>query len=289
MSLTVREVLEAGVSSLRTISPSAHLDAALLFCHVSKLTRIQCISRSEEEVSHEVIHSFQELLTRRARGEPVAYILGAKEFFGAVFEVNPAVLIPRPDTEVLVERAFSIIDSLNGRAEVLDLGTGSGCIPIVLAIRAKKRGESFRAVAVDVSEDALTTAKRNALRHGVGELITFMKSDWFSGIPPKKRFDLIVSNPPYIAISDTSVSPETSFEPKGALYSGSQGLDALTEILGSAHQHLTSHGSLLCEIGYDQQHLLRQLLQGRVGEYYRTPTFYKDLAGHDRVLELAAK
>ena len=186
------------------------------------------------------------MLTRRLGGEPVAYILGEREFYGLVFEVAPAVLIPRPETELLVELALERIPE-GAAARVLDLGTGTGCVAITLA----KLRPTARVIATDLSQEALSVAARNARSHEVVNL-ELRPGDWFEPVAGE-QFDVIVSNPPYVAAGDPHLAQgDLRYEPGLALASGSDGQEALRIIVAKAVRHLLSSGSLLVEHGYDQ-------------------------------------
>ena len=195
---------------------------------------------------------FSALVARRAAGEPVAYLLGRREFYGRDFAVSPAVLIPRPETELLVEVALAAVA---GRANprILDLGTGSGCIAITLALELP----GAEVTAVDISAAALAVARSNAERLGAG--LRCLQSEWFAALGGE-RFDLIVSNPPYIAAGDRHLAEgDLRFEPPIALACGRDGLDAIRHILASAADHLEPGGTLHLEHGYDQADAVAEL------------------------------
>jgi len=194
------------------------------------------------------------LTERRAAGEPVAYLLGHREFYGRSFGVTPDVLIPRPETELLVELASEKVDA--GRtAAILDLGTGSGCLAITLALELPRA----RLTAVDVSPAALAVARSNAER--LGARAAFVASDWFAALPAQ-RFDLIVANPPYVAAGDPHLTEgDLRFEPLGALTDHADGLAAIRRIVAEAPRWLGVGGWLLLEHGYDQQAAVRSLLE----------------------------
>jgi release factor glutamine methyltransferase len=194
-------------------------------------------------------------LQRRLMGEPVAYLLGYREFFGLNFKVSPAVLIPRPETELLVELALERIPESQA-ASILDLGTGSGCIAITLA-RLRPRA---RIVATDISIQALAIATENAAQHDV-QHIEFREGSWFDPVEGE-RFDLVVSNPPYVVEHDAHLSQgDLRFEPYGALVAGSDGFAMLRNIVQSAPKHLRDAGSLILEHGFDQALAVRSLLE----------------------------
>ena len=210
---------------------------------------------------------FLAMAARRAAGEPVAYILGRKEFYGIELAVNPAVLVPRPETELLVELALE-----RQFSSVVDLGTGSGAIALAL----KKHRPAATVIAVEASAAALVVAKRNASRYNLE--IDFRHGRWFEPLAGE-RFDLIVSNPPYVAIGDPHLR-DLGYEPQGALLAGADGLDAIREIAGRAPRHLHEGGMLLVEHGAGQDGAVRDLLAAAGLEDPRT---WPDLAGIPRV------
>lgn len=218
--------------------------------------------------------TFSVLLTRRQAGEPVAYLLGEREFFGLSFTVTREVLIPRPDTETLVEVALQRIPK-KASCRVLDLGTGSGAIAIAIAAN---RPEAF-VKAVDLSESALEIARQNARLLGTGN-VECQASHWFSALAGE-RFEVIVSNPPYIAAGDPHLTQgDLRFEPSSALASGPDGLDDIRAIIRATRQHLTAGGWLLLEHGYDQAERVAQLLKE---SGFSEVASHPDLAGVMRV------
>lgn len=273
---TVRELLSAGITELNGTSTTPRLDAELLLSFVTGLQRIRFIADPELVVEPTIESRYRELLGRRRQYEPIAYILGVKEFFGLDFEVSPAVLVPRPETEILVETALKSVAADTVR--FLDLGTGSGCVAVALAHALQKEGRTVRGVAVDASTEALRVAERNIARHGLTERIELRCSDWFSAIQELERFDLIVSNPPYIAPGDTAISLELHHEPPSALYAEEGGLRDLRLILRRGQDFLSPGGVIVCEFGSNQRDALGTLAEGL--------DFFTDLAGFDRVVRL---
>jgi len=214
-------------------------------------------------------------LQRRLSGEPIAYILGQREFYGLEFTVSPAVLIPRPETELLVELALERIPTRQP-TQVLDLGTGSGAIAVTLA---KLRPQAL-VTAVDVSPDALAIARHNAERLGISN-VRFIASDWFQGLAAHDRFELIVANPPYIAEDDPHLQQgDVRFEPNSALQSGAEGLDAIRLIAREARRFLSPNGWLLFEHGFDQPGACADIL---ASFGYANIHCQRDLAGQPRV------
>ncbi len=263
----------AGVSigALLKQSPLDALETRILICHALGLTRVQLITRSERTLTAPEAERLAALFGRRLRGEPIAYITGEREFYGIAFEVTPAVLIPRPETELLVELSLERLPP-NGR--LLDLGTGSGAIAIAVA----HARPDANVVALDASDAALEVARRNATRHGTQ--VQFVKSDWYAALEDT-RFDLIAANPPYIEKDDPHLSQgDLRFEPRTALTDHGDGLSALRSIVIGATARLTSGGWLLMEHGYDQAAAVRALLTDQGFDQVQS---WRDLAGIERV------
>jgi len=229
-------------------------DARALLRHALGVSDAYLIAHSAQVLTDAQSELCAALIARRSAGEPVAYIVGAREFFSLEFKVTPAVLIPRPETELLVEFALERIAS-NRRQRVLDLGTGSGCIAITIA----KHRPHAQVVAVDRSSAALEIARENAARHAVANL-ELAVSDWFGALAGQ-RYDLIVSNPPYVAAGDPHLTQgDLRFEPAAALAAGTDGLDGFRLIVASAPQYLSGGGWLAFEHGHDQAARCRELL-----------------------------
>jgi release factor glutamine methyltransferase len=244
-------------------------EARLLLARATGFSEASVLAHPERELPEEAEARFRGFAARRARGEPIAYILGEKEFYGLPLQVNPAVLIPRPETELLVELALS-----RRPASVLDLGTGSGAVALAL----KRHLPAARVVAVERSAAALAVAQRNALKLG-------LEVDWRHGLwyepVAGERFDLLVSNPPYVVEDDPHLGEgDVRFEPRSALVAGPDGLASLREIVALAPGHLNPGGWLLVEHGYDQDAAVRQLLDRAGLEAIHT---WPDLAGIARV------
>ncbi|MDA8093622.1 MAG: peptide chain release factor N(5)-glutamine methyltransferase [Betaproteobacteria bacterium] len=251
----------------------ARLEVQLLLGHVLQKPRSHLIAHGESPLEPPIAGPYEALLSRRLQGEPMAYILGRREFYGMELRLSPAVLIPRPDTETLVEAALSRVPPAT-RCAVLDLGTGSGAIALALALQ---RPQS-QVTASDISPDALRIAQANAHRLGVPN-VAWHLGDWFEGLGG--RFDLIVSNPPYIPARDPHLDRgDLRFEPPHALVSGPDGLEAIRRIIGQAHRHLGAGGSLMLEHGFDQAQRVRDLLAAHGFEDVCT---FPDLAGIERV------
>jgi release factor glutamine methyltransferase len=254
------------------------LDAQLLLSHRLGRPRSWLLAHVDERLDGADAQWLHDALAGRAGGEPLAYLLGEWEFGGRGFTVTPAVLIPRPETELLVEWALQVLAGplgLLGLPRLADLGTGSGVIAISLAAELARQRRDAIVVASDQSAAALAVATGNAARHGVD--VSFSEGDWWVPLAGR-RFDLVVSNPPYIARDDPHLTA-LGAEPLAALASGSDGLDALSIIVSGAPEHLQPHGWLLLEHGHDQGAAVRSLLE-RTG-FIHVET-RRDLAGLDR-------
>lgn len=234
----------------------ARIEAQVLLCEVlGKVSRAWLITHERDVLHPDKAATFKALLQRRLAGEPVAYLLGEREFFGLNFRVTPEVLIPRPDTEILVETALEHIPE-NASCRVLDMGVGSGAIAIAIA----KHRPLAQVIGIDRALGALTVARDNAAKLGVGN-VEFRESHWFSALAGE-IFDVIVSNPPYIAEADPHLSEgDLRFEPPSALAAGPEGLDDIREIVSEAPRHLTAGGWLMLEHGYDQAEQVAGLLR----------------------------
>jgi release factor glutamine methyltransferase len=251
--------------------PLPQLEVRMLLAHVTRLTRVQMITQSERSLSADEARQLDALCARRIAGEPIAYLIGEREFYGLTLQVDPAVLIPRPETELLVELALQHLPP-NGR--VLDMGTGSGAIAIAIA----HTRPDAAVWALDASLPALQLAQRNAERHRLQ--IRFLHSDWYAALG-NQDFDVIVSNPPYIVAGDRHLAEgDLRFEPLDALTDHADGLSALRAIGSQAGQHLSADGWLLMEHGYDQAQAVRTLL---AAAHFDKVQSWRDLAGIERV------
>lgn len=219
-------------------------EARALLAHRLQVTRERLVARPETTVAAADADAFMALARRRALGEPLAYVLGEKEFYGRAFEVTPDVLVPRPETELLVDLALERMRAVE-RPRVLDLGTGSGCVAVTLALECP----AAQVTATDRCEGALAIARGNAGR--LGAAIAFRSGDWYGALPAGATFDLIVSNPPYVAAGDPHLA-DLRFEPMRALTDGRDGLSCLQAIAAGAGKRLAPRGWLLVEHGYDQ-------------------------------------
>jgi release factor glutamine methyltransferase len=251
----------------------ARLEARILAAHAWHVDHAWLIAHDTAPLSDAHAAAFESLLAQRLEGVPIAYLVGTREFYGRPFLVSPDVLIPRPDTELLVERALACIPPDQAMA-VLDLGTGSGCIAITLALERPLA----RVTAVDRSPAALAMAQRNA--NILNAHVEFLTSDWFDALAGR-RFDLIVGNPPYIAAADPHLARgDVRFEPLSALAAGQDGLDDLRQLTRAARAHLRPGGVLLLEHGYDQSDAVQALLRENG---IRHPQSWADLSGILRV------
>lgn len=243
------------VSAALAASGLIPLEAKLLLGHALGQDRAWLAAHGDTPLSIEQRRRFEQLAQRRHRGEPIAYLVGWREFYGLVFEVTPDVLIPRPETELLVDFALERIAS-DVAMRVLDLGTGSGAVAVAIA----HTRPLARVTAVDVSPAALAVARRNAHRHAVAN-VEWLESDWFSSLAAE-RFELIVSNPPYVAAGDRHlVEGDLRFEPPAALTAGGDGLTAIRAIVAGAAAHLAEGGWIGIEHGYDQAAAVQALMR----------------------------
>jgi release factor glutamine methyltransferase len=264
---------------LRT-APLPPLEARILIGHVTRLSRMQLITQSEQVLSVEEIAQIKALFEQRLRGEPIAYLTGEREFYGLALKVTPAVLIPRPETELLVELA---LQKCPPQGRLLDMGTGSGAIALAVA----QQRPDLRVSALDVSAEALQIAQSNAQRHSLD--VNFIHSDWFAALDQNTcqdahqdaRYHVIVSNPPYIVAGDAHLTQgDLRFEPVDALTDHGDGLSALRILSKHAASYLTPHGYLLMEHGYDQAPAVRELL---MADGFEAVQSWRDLAGIERV------
>lgn len=261
--------------TLATVLKTAPLDPLenrILLCHALRLTRVQLITQSERRLDQAESDALKALFARRLRGEPIAYIVGLREFYGLDFRVTPDVLIPRPDTELLVELAM---ERLPTGGALLDMGTGSGAIAVSIA---HSRPDAV-VTALDASAAALAIARENAAAHQAR--VTLLESDWYGALAKDQRFAVIASNPPYIVEGDVHLSQgDLRFEPVDALTDHGDGLSDLRTIIDGAPAHLLAGGWLLMEHGYDQAVAVRALL---AGTGFTDVQSWRDLAGIERV------
>jgi release factor glutamine methyltransferase len=262
-------------------STSPRLDAEVLLAHACECQRIELYTTFDKEPSDTTKTAFRELVRRRAEGTPVAYLVGYKEFYAMTFEVNPDVLIPRPETEHLVVAALDCAKTMGGGPlGIVDVGTGSGAIAIAVA----KHLPTCSMTAIDKSCKALDVAKRNAEKHGVAERITFVESDLLEACPELEKFDMVLSNPPYISEAEFAQLPKTvrEFEPKLALVSGPDGGELIRQLLVQAYSRLKPGGYCIFEFSP----MLNKRLATLVSEGWDTPQVTKDLAGLARIVTI---
>jgi release factor glutamine methyltransferase len=261
------------IAAVQAGLPLDPLENRILLCHATGLTRVQLITQGDRPLSPDEAARLDDLVARRLRGEPIAYIVGRREFFGLDFQVGPAVLIPRPDTELIVELALERLPQ--GSARLLDMGTGSGAIAVAVA----HTRPDADVTALDVSPDALAVAQANAAANGAR--VRFLHSSWFDALDAAETFDVIASNPPYIAAGDDHLAQgDLRFEPAGALTDHADGLSALRTIIQGSPRHLVPGGWLLLEHGYDQAAAVRTLL---LDAGFAEVQSWQDLAGIERV------
>lgn len=274
-ALTVANVLWQATEQLQHAAENPKFESEILLCAILEKPRSHLRAHPEKKISATVAKDFQALVTQRAIGRPIAYLLGTREFWSRPFKVSCDTLIPRPETELLVEQTLAILPK--GRANrILDLGTGSGIIAITLLL---ERPENHL-TAIELSGPALTIARENARCLGALEL-TFLNGNWFEPLKPDDAFDVIVSNPPYIAENDPHLAQgDLVHEPALALASGPDGLFAIRHIIAGAPSHLKPGGTLLLEHGFDQADEIARLM---TNAGYRAIEQFKDLQGHTRV------
>ncbi|WP_404393672.1 peptide chain release factor N(5)-glutamine methyltransferase [Pseudoalteromonas phenolica] len=272
-NLTVAQAIAWATQTLRNTSDSPKLDAEVLLLHVLEKPKSYLFAWPEAELTDVQLSAFEKLIAERETGHPVAHLVGVREFWSLELEVNNSTLIPRPDTETLVEKALSL--DLPADTKMLDLGTGTGAIALSLA----SEQPNWQVTAVDYSEQAVALAKRNQQKLALNN-VTVMQSDWFSAVP-SQQFDLIVSNPPYIDELDEHLSQgDVRFEPKSALVAPDNGMADIKLIIEQARQYLAPNGYLLIEHGYQQALLLKEFFAQMA---YSNILTIKDMAGCDRV------
>ena len=255
------------------------MEAGSLLAHVLGRDRTFTIAHAKDALTDEQMGSFRGFVGRRAQGEPLQYLTGRQEFFKLEFEVTPDVLIPRPETEIIVETARELLRD-EARPFIADIGAGSGCIVISLLNELPEA----RAVATDISPAALRVARRNAERHGVVDRLTLLESDCFSALEPAGQFSLIASNPPYISDNErNAMQHEVLYEPAAALFAGSDGLAVIRRLLRDAPPFLQRDGYLVFEIGFGQHEAVRNLIDRHV---WKLVEIGEDLQGIPRTVVL---
>lgn len=272
-------------------SQSPRLDAEVLLAHARECQRIELYTAFADEPSDETKTAFREMVRRRSEGTPVAYLVGYKEFYSAVFEVNPDVLIPRPETEHLIVEALDRAKQLreerrddDARLRIADVGSGSGIIAISLA----KHLTNCHVTAIDISTTALAVTRRNADKHEIDEgRMSFVEGDLLTACSADEKFDLILSNPPYVSLDEFQQLDATvrEFEPQTALVSGPLGSEAIVRLLEQAPQHLAQDGWVIIEFSP----MLAERIDTWLPPGWQTPIITKDYAGHARIIALRRK
>jgi release factor glutamine methyltransferase len=275
--ITVATALTHATNRLRSSSPTARLDAEVLLAHALGWSRVQVLAALRDPLDQPAVAEFEQLVDRRLNLEPVAYLIGHREFYGLDMLVTPAVLVPRPETELLVELALQYT-RLYSAPRIADIGTGSGCIAIALAVHCP----TAQIIAVDLSPAALVVAQANCERHHVNEQIELLVGDLLQ--PVGQPVDLIVSNPPYTLLNEIDEGVRRH-EPHLALDGGADGLDLYRRLLADAPAKLSPGGMLLCEIGATQGAAVLALAHAVFPQ--ATCHIHRDLANHDRVLVIA--
>jgi len=278
--MTLRQAITNAAAELAAnpyLSEHAHRDAELLLLHILQISRVTLIAYPDRDLSSAQDALYQSAIRRRLQLEPIQYIIGEQEFYGLRLHVSPAVLIPRPETEHLIEAVLKLLPS-NQPVKLVDVGTGSGAIAIALSVHLPLAA----IIAVDLSLDSLAIAEQNAREHNVADRIQFLRSDLLAAIESQgPTFDAIVSNPPYIPESDrATLHPQVrEHEPAAALFAGETGLDIYRRLIPEALSALQPNGTLALEIGYGQQQSLGHLLTG-----WNDVTFVNDLQQIPRVV-----
>lgn len=289
MTTSIAEAILQGANKLRQAGVSeARREAGSLVAYVLVRDRSFILSHAEDAIGPEQLAQLHDKIQRRARGEPLQYITGRQEFFGLDFEVTSDVLIPRPETELLVETALKLLARRDAASFICDVGTGSGCVAITL-LHELRATPGTRALAIDISPAAIAVAKRNAMRHSVLDEIDFVISDCFTSLELRSvhqsSFDLIVSNPPYVEEEALAALQREvrDYEPKLALAAGVDGLMIIRRLLLDSGAFLKTGGHLLFEIGFNQSAAVEQLIDQNK---WRLLDIYKDLQGIPRTVAL---
>ncbi len=284
--MTIAEAILQGTNRLRKADVAeARREAGSLLGYVLGRDRTFIISHAEDAISSDQADVFARLIEDRAKGKPLQYITGHQEFFSLDFEVTPAVLIPRPETELMVETALRLLSNVETGSLICDVGTGSGCVAVTLL----HERQNARGVAIDISAEAIEVAKRNAAKHNVGDRLEVLISDCFAEVKQGEMFDLIVSNPPYIPASDLEgLQREVrDYEPHLALEAGADGLSIIRRLLADVEGYLKPGGYFLFEIGFDQSGEVENLIAPMVSTgSWKLLDIYSDLQGIPRTVAL---
>jgi release factor glutamine methyltransferase len=273
--LTIVEILKLSADYLQKHgSDSGRLDAELLLAHTLGLRRLDLYLKFDQPLGDPQLSTYRGLVARRGKGEPVAYLVGHKEFMGIDFEVTPAVLVPNPDTEVLVQRAVAIAREAARPLRVADVGTGSGCIAISIAHYAA----NTEVWASDISDESLEVAARNVAKHKAGDRVNLVRGDLMQ--PLARKFDLICANLPYVA-AGSRLAPEVVAQPAGALYAEDGGAALVARLLDEAVSRLNPSGRVLAEL----DPAILSAVKESAARNYGGHKVHRDLGGHERVLE----
>ena len=278
--MQTREALKLAAKKFKE-SSTPSLDARLLLAHALNYSQEKLLINYDKELERDIKIRFFEFVARREEQEPIAYILGRQELYGLEFAVNKHVLIPRPETELIIDilKEDSVRKGQNDNIEILELGIGSGAISVCLA----KEILLANITAIEVSDEAIDIAQSNILKHKVQNQVKILKSDWYSALDKEKKYDYIVSNPPYICRSEIyQMSKEViDFEPDLALYADNEGLSSYQAIIQNAKNFLKNDGKLVFEIGYSQKNMILDLLKR---EGFENTSVKQDLSGLDRIM-----
>lgn len=278
--MNIREAQRLLYQAVESLSPTASLDAQVLLAHILGKTRAWVLAHPDAELGEEQVIQLEQASARLGTGEPLPYILGSWEFFGLEFAVTPDVLIPRPETELLVEHALSWLRARPERRRAADVGTGSGCIAIGLASQIP----DLQVIATDISPSALWVAKQNTLRYGLEQRIHLVQANLFAGFRPayNMQFDLICANLPYIPERTLETLSVSQWEPRLALCGGDDGLDLIRRLLMEVPGNLSPGGMLLLEIEFSLGQAVVSLTRSVLP--YASVSVLPDLAGHDRLV-----
>lgn len=284
MTISIAEALLQSSKALEVAGvPESRREASALLSHVLDRNRTFLISNSNAQLSEAELKTFELLVERRSTGEPIQYITGFQDFYGRSFRVTPDVLIPRPETELLVEAALGLLGDTDDGGLICDVGTGSGCIAVTLLCERAH----LSAIALDISSRAIAVAQMNASTQRVDSRISFHQSDCFSALTPNHQFELIVSNPPYVsATALEGLQREVrDHEPRVALTPGVDGLTIIRRLISESNEFLKPRGHLLLEIGFDQSEAIKRLFDT---EIWRLLEVLPDLQGIPRIALLQA-
>lgn len=272
--IDIRTALNQALHNLDQLNPDSKMEAEMLLSYLLNKNRAYLFAHPEELITTQQLEAYQHLIKERSKGKPIAYLTGHRDFWTLSLKVNEHTLIPRHETEHLVELTLELIPDIPNTT-ILDLGTGSGAIALALA----KERPNWNIVASDYSEEALKIAKENAINNKIGN-VKFFHSDWFNDLP-KQKYHAIISNPPYIAEQDPHLNQgDIRFEPRSALVSGQEGLADLQYIIQQCFDYLLPNGMILLEHGYDQKIFLKAILN-KLG--FINVQCWQDIQGHDRV------